>query len=115
MKYNTIFSKSVVVSSKRGIPFLPGLLLIALGAVVLIAPRLVLAVLAIFLLSLGTLFCYLVYKFMALRKQINNLTMNFESSLFGAHKGTGFKGSKYSDSGDIDITDLDSFKKIVYH
>lgn len=112
---NTILSGSVFVSTKRGIPFLPGLLLIALGATVLLAPRLVLAVIAFCLLVFGGLFCYVAYKIVALRKQLNTLAKNFEGSVYGPLKGSGPGNSPYSDKPDIDITDFENSKKIIYH
>ena len=112
---NTILSGSVFVSTKRGIPFLPGLMLIALGIVVLVAPRLVLGAIAFFLLALGGLFCYVTYKIIALRRQINTMAKNFEGSVYGSLRGSGIKGSPFSDKPDIDITDFENSKKIVYH
>jgi hypothetical protein len=104
--------RSVFVTSQilkrgsRGIPFLPGLLLIALGLVVFLAPRLVLGVIAVFLLTLGLLFCYVAYKFMMLRKQMSAFAKSVEGSLFTS----GFKATKR----DIDISDSDN-DTIVYH
>lgn len=128
--FNTILSGSALsgsffVSTKRGIPFLPGVMLIALGIVVLVAPRLVLGAIALFLLALGGLFCYVTYKIIALRRQINTMAKNFEGSLYGSLRGSGMggsgmggsgaKGSPFSDKPDIDITDFENSKKIVYH
>jgi hypothetical protein len=103
----SVFSSSqVFTKSKRGIPFLPGLLLILTGLVVLVAPRLVLGAIAAVLLMLGFLFCYVAYKFMMLRKQMSAFAKSVEGSLYSG----GFKSTKP----DIDVTDLDS-DKIVYH
>lgn len=117
---NTLLSGSVIVSTKRGIPFLPGLLLIALGVVVLCAPRLVLGAIAFCLLVLGGLLCYVAYKVVALRRQINSLAKSFEGSMYGSLRGSGFKGAAnsdklFGDKPDIDITDFENTKKIVYH
>lgn len=111
----TVLSGPVFVSTRRGVPFLPGLLLIALGVVVLLAPRLVLGAIALCLLALGGLFCYVAYKIISLRKQLNTLAKNFEGSMYGSSKSSGLGGSPYSDKPDIDITDFENSKKIVYH
>jgi hypothetical protein len=112
---NTILSGRVIVSTKRGIPFLPGLLLIALGCVVLLAPRFVLGAIALCLLALGGLFCYVAFKIVAIRRQINGLAKNFEGSMYGSMRGSGLKGSPFNDKPDIDIADFENTKKIVYH
>lgn len=114
-KLHTVLSGPVFISTKRGIPFLPGVLLVALGVVVLLAPRLVLGAIAVCLLALGGLFCYVAYKIMSLRKQLNTLAKNFEGSMYGSSKGSGLGGSPFSDKPDIDITDFENSKKIVYH
>jgi drug/metabolite transporter (DMT)-like permease len=113
--FQTVLSGPVFVSTRRGIPFLPGLLLIVLGVVVLLAPRLVLGAIAMCLLALGGLFCYVAYKIISLRKQLNTLAKNFEGSMYGSMKGSGLGSSPYSDKPDIDITDFENSKKIVYH
>jgi hypothetical protein len=113
---NSLFSGSVVISSKRGIPFLPGILLIALGIVVLIAPRFVLGAIAFCLLALGALLCYAAYKIIMIRRQINTLAKNFEGSLYGSLRGA---GSSFGTKPDIDISDFanggESSKKIIVH
>ena len=96
----------VMSKSKKGIPFLPGLFLIALGVVVLLFPRFVLAALALFFVLIGSLLCFFAYKFIMLRKQLNSLAKNVESSFYSA--------SIRSSKPDIDVTDTES-DKIVYH
>jgi uncharacterized membrane protein len=92
--------------SQRTIPFLPGLVVLALGIVLLVAPRLVLGALAICLLTLGVFLCYVAYKFVMLRKQLNSLAKNMESSLYTAS----YKAGKP----DGDIIEVQG-EKIVYH
>jgi hypothetical protein len=96
----------VLSKGTRTIPFLPGLLLIGLGITVLLFPRFFLAVIAMVLVLLGSLLCYITYKFMMLRKQLSSMAKNVESSFYGSS----FRGDKP----DIDISDLDR-DKIVYH
>jgi hypothetical protein len=100
-------SSFVMVSKgKKSIPFVPGLLFIALGVTVLLFPRFFMAVLAVCFLAIGALMCYLAYKFMMLRKQLNSLAKNMESSLYGAS----FRRPKP----DIEVLDAEG-EKIVYH
>ncbi len=116
---------SSIVSTKRGVPFVPGLLLMALGITALVAPRLIFGAIAFCLLALGFLFCYLAYRIAVFRRQINSLAKNLEGSLYGSRRGSGFSGSGFSSSAerdnlfgdkpDIDITDFENGKKIVYH
>ena len=85
---------------------MPGLLLIVLGLTLLIAPKFVLGAIAFCLVMFGAIFCYIAYKLLAFRRQVQNLTKNFER---------GFSASGFtSHKADIDITDIES-KKIVYH
>ena len=81
-------------------------MLAALGLVLLLAPRLVLGAVAVVLLLFGALLSYVAYKFMMLRKQVNDLAKSVEGSLYTGS----FRGSKP----DIDISDPES-TKIVYH
>ena len=95
-----------VSKGRKGIPFIPGLLLIALGVTVLLFPRFFLTVLAVCFVAIGALLCYFAYKFMLLRKQLNSLAKNMEGSLYGSS----FKRTKP----DIEVLDADG-EKIVYH
>ena len=100
-------SSFVLISkSKRGFPFLPGLCLIALGVTVLLFPRLFLTAIAVCLVGLGALFCYLAYKFIMLRKQLGSLAKSMESSLYGSS----FRSRK----ADTEFTEIDK-DTIVYH
>ena len=102
-----VWSSSVIVKkSQRSIPFLPGLILLGLGFVLLLAPRLVLGALALGLLILGAVLCYVAYKFVMLRKQIGTLAKNLEGSMYSSS----FRGSKL----DPDIIEIED-NKIIYH
>lgn len=103
---NVLFSTSITTKGRQGVPFAPGLMLILLGIVVLLAPRLVLGAIAFVLLGLGLLLCYVAYKFIVFKRHVQELTKNLE----GAFPGSGFQGHKK----DIDLTDLES-KKIIFH
>lgn len=104
---HSLLSSSVVINKgQRTIPFLPGLLVLGLGIVLLVAPRLVLGALAFCLLTLGIFLCYVAYKFVMLRKQINTLAKSMESSLY--------TGSFRTSKPDGDVIEIES-GKIVYH
>lgn len=121
--------RTAEVSTRRGFSFLPGLMLIALGIVVIAAPRLILWTVALFLLSLGALFCYVTYKILTVKRELNRLAKSFEETVISGFKeGTVFRGGAASDDElfsditpndkpDIDITDLNDphRKKIVFH
>lgn len=81
-------------------------MLILLGLVVLVAPRLVLGALAFLLLGIGALLCYVAYKFVVFKRHIEGLAKNFE----GTFQASAFHTGKP----DIDVTELES-KKIIYH
>ena len=92
--------------SRRSFPFMPGLLLLLLGAVILIAPRFVMAVFAMFFIFLGVLFCYLAWKFMRFRKQLSSLTRELD----GRIQVQAF----HIRTPDTEPVEPDS-KKIIYH
>lgn len=96
----------VFTSSRRGAPFLPGLLLMLLAVVVIAAPKLVFGAIAVVLFATGLLLCYVAYRIVRFKRQLREMAKNFESQ-FSAHDFP-------MDKPDIDITDLDS-KKIVFH
>jgi hypothetical protein len=104
-------------------------MLIALGIVVIAAPRLILWTVAIFLLSLGALFCYVTYKILVMKRHLNRFAKSFEETVISGFKdGSVFRSGSASDDDlfrdspphekpDIDITDLNEpgRKKIVFH
>lgn len=111
MKSNTdhwqSFSSSKVITiSPRGIPFVPGVGLILLGALILLAPKFFLAAIAMFFMLLGLACCYIAWKFISFKKQVQKMAQEFHNSIdprvFSAHND------------DIDITDTDN-KKILFH
>lgn len=104
--WNSFFSTRVATKGQGGVPFMPGLLLIVLGLTLVVAPRLVMGVLAFGLVMFGVIFCYIAYKLVAFRRQVQSLTKSFEKSFSSG----GFSGHK----ADIDITDSEN-TKIVYH
>lgn len=93
-------------SSRRGAPFLPGLLLMLLAVVVLVAPKLVFGAIAVVLFAVGILLCYVAYRIVRFKRQLREMAKNFEAQ-FSKHDFP-------MDKPDIDITDLDA-KKVVFH
>jgi len=96
----------MLTSGRRSAPFMPGLLLIFLALVVLVAPKLVFGALAFVLLTLGLLMCYVAYRIIRFKRQVTEMAKDFEKRF----SVQGFPLEKP----DIDITDIDS-KKIVFH
>ncbi len=103
---NPNMSGFVFSSGRRGAPFLPGLFLMLLAVVIIVAPKLVFGALAAMLFAFGILLCYVAYRVIKFKRQLNEMARNFERDF----ASQGFPMEKP----DIDITDLDS-KKIVYH
>ena len=61
--------------------FLPGAILVLLGFSALIAPRLILAVLAICLVTLGIVFCSLAWKFLRFKKTLDRALRQVEGRI----------------------------------
>ncbi len=97
----------IVTISPRGVPFIPGLGLILLGAVVFLAPKFFLAAIGAFFLLLGIAACYIAWKFLSFKRQVSKLAEEFQNSV-------DIRAFKVQNSDDIDITEPDS-KKIYYH
>ena len=100
------FSGVVVSSGRRGAPFVPGVLLICLALVVIVAPKLVFGALAFVLLSMGLLLCYVAYRIVRFKRQLSEMARDLEKRFYVQ--------SFPVDKPDIDITDIES-KKIILH
>ncbi len=96
----------VYSSSRHGAPFLPGVLLVCLALVVLVAPKLVFGAVALVLLTVGLLLCYVAYRVIQFKRQLSELVKGLEKRF----TVQGFPIERP----DIDITEIDS-KKIVFH
>ena len=92
---------------QRSFPFAPGLSLIILGIVVLIAPRLVIAALASILFLVGFVCCYLAWKFIRFKRQLTSFTRD----LGGKIQIRAYQVKSSDDVIDVEVDD----KKIVYH
>lgn len=96
----------VFSASHRGASFIPGVLLMLLAMIIIVAPKLVFGALAVVLFAFGLLLCYVTYRVIKFKRQLREMVGNFEKDF----TAQGFP----MDKPDIDITDSDS-KKIVYH
>ena len=90
--------------SRRSFPFIPGVFFLALGMIVLLAPKFFVAVLASVFFFIGFIFCYAAWKFIQFKRQIVQLTRDLDGKIqvqaFHVHRPEG-EGS--------------DDKKIVYH
>ena len=92
--------------SPRGVPFVPGIGLIVLGAVIFLAPKLFLATIATFFVLLGAACCYIAWKFIAFKRHVTKLAEELHNSV----EIRAFQAQ----NDDIDITEDDS-TKILFH
>jgi Flp pilus assembly protein TadB len=97
----------VVTITPRGVPFVPGVGLILLGAIIFLAPKFFLAAIGTFFVLLGVGACYIAWKFMSFKRRVSKLAEEFQN-------GVDIGSFKVQNSDDIDITEPDS-KKIYYH
>jgi hypothetical protein len=97
----------IVKVSPQSVPFIPGLGLILLGAVIFLAPKFFLAAVATFFVLLGVAACYVAWKFMSFKRQVSKLAQEFQHNV-------DVKAFQVQNNDDIDITELDS-KKTYYH
>ena len=86
---------------------MPGLSLILLGAVIILAPKFFLAAISTILILMGALLCYVAWKFVCLKRQFSKFAQDIQSSVEVQ--------SFHARSDDIDITETTDSKKILYH
>lgn len=102
------FSSHKVISvSPQGVPFMPGIGLILLGAVIFLAPKFFLAAVATFFVLLGIAACYIAWKFICLKRQVTKLAEDFQHSV-------DVRAFHVQNNDDIDITELNT-KKTYLH
>lgn len=104
--WNYISSRHLATIPPKGIPFLPGFFLIALGAILFLAPKFFLAAVSAFFILLGIAFCYVAWKVITLKKQVSRLAEELRSTV----EIRAFQVQ----NDDIDITEMDA-KKIFFH
>lgn len=97
----------IATVSPQGVPFMPGVGLILLGAVIFLAPKFFLAAVAAFFVLLGVAACYVAWKFMAFKRQVSKMAQEFQHNVE-------VRAFQVQNHDDIDITELDS-KKTYYH
>ena len=98
--------ENLVKQGTRSFPFLPGVVFLGLGLLVIAAPRLIIAALAGILLFLGALFCFVAWKFIQLKRRFTAMARDLEGKI----QVQAFQVRPRSD----ESTETDS-KKIVYH
>jgi hypothetical protein len=67
------FVTPVQAASRRSFPYLPGAILVAVGACVLIAPKLLFYAVGSLLITFGLLFCFLTWKIMRVIHRFSGL------------------------------------------
>ncbi|RMG42285.1 MAG: hypothetical protein D6719_06750 [Candidatus Dadabacteria bacterium] len=87
--------------------FLPGIFLVAVGVVAVLAPRLLIAVLAGLCISVGVVFCYLAWKFLQFKRKVENAVNQFQGRIF-------VQGVSVDPMEEI-FEALDDEKKFTYH
>ena len=104
--WHSFSSHKVITMSPRGVPFVPGVGLILLGALIFLAPKFFLAAIAMFFIFLGVACCYIAWKFLSFKKQVQKMAQEFHDSV-ERHTFT-------VQNDDIDISESDT-KKILFH
>ncbi len=75
--------KATVITPQVGVMvFGPGIFFLAIGICALLAPQLVVAVLAALFLFLGGLMCAIAWKFIQLKKRFEKACKNFEARVY---------------------------------
>jgi hypothetical protein len=97
----------VVTVSPQSVPFMPGIGLILLGAVIFFAPKFFLAAVATFFVLLGVAACYVAWKFLSFKRQVTKMAQEFQHNVE-------VRAFQVQNHDDIDITELDN-KKTYYH
>lgn len=103
---NNSFRLSVPARGKRGLSFLPGLFFIALGLLVVFAPRLLIGAVAAVFVFVGLLFCYAAWKVVQFKRKLRTIAKDVESKF-------GVQGFQIRQP-DIEVEPGD-YKKIVFH
>ncbi|MEN9845596.1 MAG: hypothetical protein RIS36_743 [Pseudomonadota bacterium] len=112
MQHNTnqrkhLYGPKIVTLSPRGVPFMPGVGLILVGAVIFFAPKLFLAAVGALFVLLGGVACYITWKLLSFKRQISKLAEELRN-------GVDMRAFQVQNTDDIDITEPDT-KKIYYH
>jgi hypothetical protein len=104
--WNQHLTVHVARSSRRSFPFIPGLVFIVLGLLVLFAPRLLIAAIATVLFLIGGLLCFVAWKFMQFRRQLTTFARDLEGRIQVQAFHVKEPKSPFTDAED---------KKIIYH
>jgi hypothetical protein len=105
-RLSTLLLSDVPARSKRGLSFLPGLFFIALGLLVVFAPRLLIGAVAAVFVFIGLLFCYAAWKVVQFKRKLRIIAKDVEAK---------FKVEEFQiRQPDIEVDPAD-YKKIVVH
>jgi Flp pilus assembly protein TadB len=75
------FGTIVIESGRRSFPFLPGVLFLVLGSLVLFAPKLIMVALAAVLFLVGASLCFLAWKFLQFKRQLSRLSRDLDGRI----------------------------------
>lgn len=101
-----MITTSFSTHGRKGFSFAPGLFLIVMGLVVIIAPRLILGALASLFIFVGVLACYVAWKISQFKKKLQKMAeqveVHYHSEATRTHRP------------DVELNESD-YKKIVFH
>lgn len=106
-QWKSFSTSKVITFGPQGMPFIPGIGLILLGAIIFLAPKFFLAAVASFLVFLGIAACYIAWKFMTLKRHVSKLAKEFQNSVE-------VRAFHVQNNDDIDITEFDNKKNYLH-
>lgn len=105
-RWGKVITTSFSTHGRKGFSFAPGLFLIAMGVVVIIAPRLILGALAALFIFIGVLGCYVAWKISQFKKKLQEMAQQVEVQYHSEAARTRHP--------DVELGESD-YKKIVFH
>jgi amino acid permease len=103
-------AQSTVLAVRRSLVFLPGTLVVLTSGAVIFAPDLVALFIAAFFLITGMILWYVGYKFVQLKKRVEDMVRGFDGKVL--IQGVNFKNELFEDYEEIIA---EPSKKIQYH
>lgn len=104
------FGKPLNWSADREVVFMisPGILLLLVGVGVILAPRFFLALMAVFFVTMGALFCFVGWKLVQLKRKVSKMARDFEAKVY-------VHGVQVARAEDSDNGDSADSKKVILH